>query len=152
MSQLTEKPSWGSELLLYRTEDARTRIEVRLQDGSVWLTQAQMADLFQSTPQNITLHLKAIYQESELLQEATCKDYLQVRAEGGRSVQRSLKFYSLDAILAVGYRVRSPRGTQFDEDETVQKAGGQNINRSANTITARPSPWLLQHEPQAMAL
>ncbi len=113
MSQPTEKPGGGSELLLYRTEDAHTRIEVRLQDGSVWLTQAQMADLFQSTPQNITLHLKAIYQEGELLQEATCKDYLQVRAEGGRSVQRSLKFYSLDAILAVGYRVRSPRGTQF---------------------------------------
>ncbi|EQD31017.1 DNA-binding protein, partial [mine drainage metagenome] len=83
------------------------------QDGSVWLTQAQMADLFQSTPQNITLHLKAIYQDGELLQEVTCKDYLQVRAEGARSVQRSLKFYSLDAILAVGYRVRSPRGTQF---------------------------------------
>ena len=113
MSQPTEKPGGGSELLLYRTEDAHTRIEVRLQDGSVWLTQAQMADLFQSTPQNSTLHLKAIYQEGELLQEATCKDYLQVRAEGGRSVQRSLKFYSLDAILAVGYRVRSPRGTQF---------------------------------------
>ena len=113
MSQLTEKPGGGSQLLLYRTEDAHTRIEVRLQDGSVWLTQAQMAELFQSTPQNITLHLKAIYQEGELLREATCKDYLQVRAEGGRPVQRSLKFYSLDAILAVGYRVRSPRGTQF---------------------------------------
>jgi len=113
MSQPTEKDGGGSELLLYRTEDARTRVEVRLQDGSVWLTQAQMADLFQSTPQNITLHLKAIYQDGELLQEATCKDYLQVRAEGARSVQRSLKFYSLDAILAVGYRVRSPRGTQF---------------------------------------
>ena len=90
MSQLTEKPGGGSQLLLYRTEDAHTRIEVRLQDGSVWLTQAQMAELFQSTPQNITLHLKAIYQEGELLREATCKDYLQVRAEGARSVQSSL--------------------------------------------------------------
>ena len=136
MSQLTEKPGSGSQLLLYRTEDAHTRIEVRLQDGSVWLTQAQMADLFQSTPQNITLHLKAIYPEGELLQAATCKDYLQVRAEGGRSVQRSLKFYSLDAILAVGYRVRSPRGTQFDEAEAVQKAGGHDINRGLPT----PSP------------
>jgi hypothetical protein len=113
MNQTVEEDGGGSELLLYRTEDAHTRVEVRLQDGSVWLTQAQMADLFQSTPQNITLHLKAIYQEKELLLEATCKDYLQVRAEGGRSVQRRLKFYSLDAILAVGYRVRSPRGTQF---------------------------------------
>ena len=150
MSQLAEKPGGGSQLLQHRTEDAHTRIEVRLQDGSVWLTQAQIAELFQSTPQNITLHLKAIYQDGELLREATCKDYLQVRAEGGRSVQRSLKFYSLDAILAVGYRVRSPRGTQFDEAESVQKAGGHDIYRSANTITARPSPWLLQQEPQAM--
>ncbi len=139
-------------MLLYRTEDAHTRIDVRLQDGSVCLTQAQMVELFQSTPQNIALHLKAIYQEGELLPEATCKDYLQVRAEGGRSVQRSLKFYSLDAILAVGYRVRSPRGTQFDEAETGQKVGGQDINGYANTITARPSSWLLQQEPQAMTL
>ncbi len=133
MSQPTEKPGGGSELLLYRTEDARTRIEVRLQDDPVWLTQAQMADLFQSTPQ-----------------EATCKDYLQVRAEGARSVQCSLRFYSLDAILAVGYRVRSPRGTQCDEDEAGQKVGGQEIHRPANTITARPSPWLLKPESQAM--
>ncbi len=102
-----------SELILYRTEDARMRIEVQLEGGTVWLTQAQMAELFQTTPQNITLHLKAIYQEGELLQEATCKDYLQVRSEGGRAVQRSLKYYNLDAILAVGYRVRSARGTQF---------------------------------------
>ena len=150
MSQLTEKPGSGSQLLLYRTEEAHTRIEARLQDGSVWLPQAQMADLFQSTPQNITLHLKAIYQEGELLREATCKDYLQVRAEGARSVQRILKFYSLDAILAVGYRVRSPRGMQCDEDEAGQKVGGQDINRPANTITARPSPWLLNPGPQAM--
>jgi hypothetical protein len=133
MSQLTEKPGGGSQLLLYRTEGAHTRIEVRLQDDSVWLTQAQMADLFQSTPQ-----------------EATCKDYLQVRAEGARSVQRSLKLYSLDAILAVGYRVRSPCGTQCGEDEAGQKMGGQEIHRPANTITARPSPWLLKPESQAM--
>ena len=150
MSQLPEKPGGSSQLLLYRTEDAHTRIEVRLQNGSVWLIQAQMADLFQPTPQSITLHLKAIYQEGELLREATCKDYLQVRPEGGRSVRRSLRIYSLDAILAIGYRVRSPRGTQCDEDEAGQKVGGQDINRPANTITARPSTWLLKPEPQAM--
>ncbi|WP_029888861.1 virulence RhuM family protein [Polycyclovorans algicola] len=113
MNQGPEKPGAGSEMLLYRTEDARTRIEVRLGDGSVWLTQAQMAELFLTTPQNITLHLKAIYGEGELAEEATCKDYLQVRTEGARQVQRALRHYSLDAILAVGYRVRSPRGTQF---------------------------------------
>ncbi len=105
-------PSTG-ELILYRTEDARSRIDVRLEGGSVWLTQAQMAELFQTTPQNITLHLKSIFDDGELSEEATCKDYLQVRTEGARQVQRALRHYSLDAILAVGYRVRSPRGTQF---------------------------------------
>lgn len=103
----------GSEMILYRTEDARTRIEVRLEGGMVWLTQAQIAELFETTPQNITLHLQAIYAESELTPETTCKDYLQVRAEGERTVRRTLKHYSLDAVLAVGYRVRSGRGTQF---------------------------------------
>lgn len=108
-----EGPPTASELILYRTEDARTRIEVRLEGGTVWLTQAQMADLFQTTPQNITTHLRGIYADGELQPEATCKDYLQVRPEGGRSVERRLKHYNLDAILAVGYRVRSARGTQF---------------------------------------
>ena len=108
----TGAPS-GSELVLYQTEDAQTRIEVRLEGNTVWLTQAQMADLFQTTPQNITLHLRAIYDEGELVEEATCKDYLQVRQEGAREVQRSLRHYNLEAVLAVGYRVRSHRGTQF---------------------------------------
>ncbi len=113
MSTPNDDGATASGLILYRTEDARTRIEVRLEGGSVWLTQAQMAELFQTTPQNITLHLKSVYQESELQQEATCKDYLQVQTEGGRPVRRHLKSYNLDAILAVGYRVRSARGTQF---------------------------------------
>jgi hypothetical protein len=102
-----------SRLLLYRTEDGRTRVEVRLQDETVWMTQAAMAELYQTTPQNITLHLKAIYREGELHEPATCKEYLQVQPEGARKVGRSRKFYSLPAIIAVGYRVRSPRGTQF---------------------------------------
>ncbi len=72
-----------------------------------------MAELFQTSPQNITLHLKALYSEGGIATEATCKSYLQVRSEGGRQVRRTVKFYNLDAILAVGYRVRSPRGTQF---------------------------------------
>jgi hypothetical protein len=77
------------------------------------LTQAAMAELFQTTPQNITLHLQSIYDEGELDEAATCKEYLQVRQEGVRDVRRSLKHYSLDVILAVGYRVRSARGTAF---------------------------------------
>lgn len=102
-----------SEVLLYRTEDDRTRIEVRLEGGTVWLTQAQLATLFETTPQNITQHLKAIYEDGEQAEEATCKGYLQVRKEGAREVQRTLRHYSLEVVLAMGYRVRSPRGTQF---------------------------------------
>lgn len=87
---------------------------------TVWLTQAAIAELFQTTPQNITLHLAAIYQEGELEEGATCKDYLQVRQEGTRQVRRVLKHYNLEAILAVGYRVRSPRGTQFRQWATAR--------------------------------
>jgi hypothetical protein len=114
------KSPGGSEIVLYRTEDGRTRIECRFIAGTVWLTQAAMAELFETTPQNITMHLAAIYAEGELQESATCKDCLQVRQEGGRQVQRKLKHYSLDAILAVGYRVRSPRGTQFRQWATAR--------------------------------
>ncbi|CAH1207538.1 hypothetical protein NTGBS_70032 [Candidatus Nitrotoga sp. BS] len=101
------------EFLLYETEDGRARVECRFVEDTLWLSQAMMADLFQTSPQNITLHLKALYAEGEIAPEATCKGYLQVRSEGARQVRRGVKFYSLDAILAVGYRVRSVRGTQF---------------------------------------
>lgn len=101
------------EFLLYETEDGRTRVECRFAEDTLWLSQAMMAELFQTSPQNITLHLKALYSEGEIATEATCKSYLQVRSEGDRQVRRTVKFYNLDAILAVGYRVRSPRGTQF---------------------------------------
>lgn len=103
----------NSEIILYQTEDGRTRIQCRFENETLWLTQAQIADLFQTTPQNVTLHLKAIFAEGELSAAATCKDYLQVRPEGGREVTRTLRHYRLEAILAVGFRVRSHRGTQF---------------------------------------
>lgn len=102
-----------SEIILYQTEDGRTRIECRFEEQTVWLTQALMAELFQVTSQNVTLHIKSIYADGELEEAATCKEYLQVRTEGGREVTRALKHYSLPVILAVGYRVRSHRGTQF---------------------------------------
>jgi hypothetical protein len=101
------------ELILYSTEDGLSRIELRAADGTAWLTQAQMADLFQTTPQAITQLIAAIYKDNEAPEEATCKEILQVRREGTRDVSRNLKYYNLDIILAVGYRVRSPRGTQF---------------------------------------
>jgi hypothetical protein len=102
-----------SEFLLYHTEDGRTRLTVRFDGETVWLTQAQLAELFQTTKQNISLHVQDIYASGELSEAATVKQYLTVRAEGERSVQRSLTHYSLPVILAIGYRVRSPRGTQF---------------------------------------
>ena len=103
----------GGEIILYQTADGQTRVECRFESENLWLTQALMAKLFQTTPQNITLHLKAIYAEGELNEAATCKHYLQVRPEGGRTVQREAKHYNLEAVLAVGYRVRSSRGTAF---------------------------------------
>jgi hypothetical protein len=111
MSAEQNKP--GGEVIVYRTEDGRNRILVRFEGETVWLTQAMLAELFQTSPQNITIHIKFIYEEGELSEEATCKEYLQVRTEGKRSIQRLLKHYNLDMILSVGYRVRSPRGTQF---------------------------------------
>ena len=110
----------SGEILLYQTEDGRTRIECRFEDETIWLTQAQMAELFQTTPQNITLHLKAIYAEGEQPEEATCKSYLQVRREGERSVQRQVRHYRLEVVLAVGFRVRSHRGTQFRQWATAR--------------------------------
>lgn len=101
------------EFILYNTEDGRTKVQLRAVGKTVWLTQAQMADLFATTPQAITQLIRAILDDEELAEEATCKDFLQVRTEGGRQVSRSLKHYNLDMILAVGYRVRSERGTQF---------------------------------------
>ena len=106
-----ERPA--SEIILYQTEDGTTRLSVRLEGETVWLTQAAMAELFQTTPQNVTIHVKSIYEDGELEAEATCKDYLQVRSEGTRQVERRLKHYNLDMVIAVGYRVRSHRGTQF---------------------------------------
>ena len=111
-------PAKEGELLIYAA--AEGGIRVLLAGESVWLTQAQIAALYQTTPQNITQHLKAIYAEGELDEAATCKDYLQVRQEGGRTVSRRPKHYSLEAILAVGYRVRSARGTEFRQWATAR--------------------------------
>jgi len=119
MNDPVPEPPSSSEIVLYQTEDGRTRIECRFERENVWLTQALIAELFQTTPQNITLHLKSIYEDGELREEATCKDYLQVQSEGGRQVKRRLRHYNLEAILAVGFRVRSPRGAQFRQWATA---------------------------------
>ncbi len=101
------------DLLFYQTEDGLTRVEVRLKDGTLWLNQAQMVELFQTTKQNISLHIKNIFAENELQLGSTVKEYLTVQTEGKRAVQRSIEYYNLDVIISVGYRVKSHRGTQF---------------------------------------
>lgn len=102
-----------SDLILYTTEDGKTQIDLRLQDGTVWLTQLQIAELFQATKQNISKHIKAIYDDQELDERATVNQQLTVQKEGVREVSRTLTLYNLDVILAVGYRVRSARGVEF---------------------------------------
>ncbi|MDD5057844.1 MAG: virulence RhuM family protein [Sideroxydans sp.] len=120
MSSETQSAMLSGEFILYQTADGRTRVQCRFENNTLWLTQAQIAELFQTTPQNVTLHLKAIYTEGELTAAATCKEYLQVRQEGARNISRNLLHYRLEAILAVGYRVRSPRGTQFRQWATAR--------------------------------
>lgn len=102
-----------SQILFYQSENGTSRIEVRLEEGTVWLTQALLAELYQITKQNVSLHIRNILAEGEHSRTATVKEYLTVQNEGTRTVQRSIEYYNLDMILAIGYRVRSPRGTQF---------------------------------------
>lgn len=102
-----------TNILIYQTEEGNTKIDVRLENETVWMTQKAIAELYQTSPQNITLHIKNIYEEGELKEEATCKYYLQVQDEGSRQVKRKAKHYNLEMIIAIGYRVRSHRGTQF---------------------------------------
>lgn len=102
-----------SHFLVYQAGDGTLKIDVRLEDETVWLTQQLMADLFQTTKQNISQHIQAIYEEGELRLNATVKKYLTVRQEGARQVQRELEYYNLDMIISVGYRVKSHVATRF---------------------------------------
>lgn len=109
----------GGEFLLYRTEDGRTRIECRFEEETIWLSQVQMAELYQTTVQNINLHIKNVLSEGELT-GGTIKDYLIVRSEGHRRVTRTVRYFNLEMIVAVGYRVKSPRGTAFRQWATAR--------------------------------
>lgn len=99
--------------ILYTTEDGKHQIQLRAKDQTVWLSQREMAELFDASKQNISLHLKNLFEDGELDPAATVKESLTVQVEGAREVRRPVTLYNLDAILAVGYRVRSPRGVQF---------------------------------------
>jgi len=103
----------NDKIVIYQTDDGRTQIDVRLEEETVWLSQAQMVELFQTTKQNVSLHLGNVYKEGELEKEATVKKYLTVQSEGNRRVNRWVKYYNLDVIISVGYRVKSKRGTAF---------------------------------------
>ena len=102
-----------NKIIIYQTEDGQTQIDVRLENDTVWLTQAQMVELFQTTKQNVSLHVSNVFKEGELDQESTVKEYLTVQQEGKRAVSRQVKYYNLDVIISVGYRVKSKRGTAF---------------------------------------
>ena len=103
----------NDKILIYISDDGQVKIEVRLEDENVWLTQNAMAELFDTTKQNISLHIKNIFDEGELQENLTVKDSLTVKNEGNRKVERIVKYYNLDLIISVGYRVKSIRGTQF---------------------------------------
>ena len=101
------------KIVIYQTEDGQTQIDVRLENETVWLTQAQMAQLFKSSRTNVLEHIQHIYEDEELEKEATCRDFRQVRQEGKRTVNRTIIMYNLDMIISVGYRVNSKRGVRF---------------------------------------
>lgn len=140
------------EIIVYHSENI-LQLEVRMEDETVWLTQAQMAELFETTPQNITLHIKNIYSEQELEVDSTCKDSLQVRQEGYRTVKRMQKLFNLDVIISVGYRVKSKRGTLFRiwanqviKDHLLKGYSiNQRIDRMEHTLTEQ-SQKLAEHD------
>ncbi len=101
------------QIVIYQTEDGNSQLDIQLKEETVWLTQSQMSSLFETTTQNITMHLKSIFEEGELDEISTCKDFLQVRKEGQRTVKRKQKHYNLDAVISIGYRVKPKRATQF---------------------------------------
>ncbi len=111
----------ANELIVFRTGDGKAEVQLKTADGSAWLNQLEIADLFDTTKQNISLHIQNILGECEL-SEATVKESLTVQTEGARQVQRKTFLYNLNMILAVGYRVRSPRGTEFRQWATRQLA------------------------------
>lgn len=136
-------PDKNTTFIIYQTEDGETKIDVRLENETVWLSADQMAELFQRDKSTISRHIKNVYAEGELKEEATVANYATVQTEGTRSVSRSIAYYSLDVIISVGYRVKSLRGTQFRiwansilkeylvkgfsmNDDLLKKAGGGN--------------------------
>ena len=125
------------EIVLYQTEDGRTRVDCRFVDETLWLTQALIAEFFQKDVRTVNEHLQNIYAEGEIEERATIRKFRIVRREGARDVERVIEHYNLDAILAVGYRVRSERGTQFRRWATERLS---EISSRSNSLSSRPLP------------
>lgn len=102
-----------NNIVIYQLEDGKTKIDVKLEDETVWLSQQQMADLYDTTKQNISLHVKNIFDEEELIENSTVKEFLTVHKEGNRNVERKVKYYNLDMIISLGYRIKSKVATNF---------------------------------------
>jgi len=109
-----------SQIIIYKTEDGQTKLDVRFENETVWLTQIGLAELFQTTKQNISQHVQNIFEEGELTQEGTVKNFLTVRKEGIREVSREIEYYNLDLIISVGYRVKSGVATAFRQWATAR--------------------------------
>lgn len=124
-----------NQIAFYQSLDGSVNIEVLFAEENIWLTQKKIAELFDTTTQNITQHLKNLYSDKEIDKTSTCKDFLQVQKEGDREVERSVSMYSLEAIIALGYRINSERGTQFRQWATeilksyIQKGFALDVNR-----------------------
>lgn len=147
--------SQANEIILYQPDETLS-IHVRVEDESVWLTQAQMSELFQSSKQNISLHIRNIYKEGELEESSTIKEYLTVQKEGKRDVQRRVSFYNLDVIISVGYRVKSLRGTQFRKwaNQVLKEylLKGYSINQRLMQLEDRMDRRLSEHDRHLLQL
>ena len=110
----------NNKILIYTGQDGLTKIDVKLEEDTLWLTQAQMCELYQTSRTNVVEHIKHIYEEGELQEEATCRNFRQVRQEGNRMVNRTVPYYNLDMIIALGYRVRSITATRFRQWATLR--------------------------------
>jgi hypothetical protein len=144
---LPDKPN--SEILIYQAADGRRRIDVRLQDETVWLTQKLISELFQKDVRTINEHIKNIYEEGDLEPQATIRKFRIVQTEGTRHVHRLVDFYNLDMILAVGYRVRSPRAVQFRQWATARLS--EYLVKGSTLDDERPNGggWRLKPRPRA---
>lgn len=144
-----------NEIILYQPDNT-LKLDVRVEDETVWLTQAQMSELFQATKQNISLHISNIYKEGELETASTVKEYLTVQTEGKRKVKRQLSYYNLDVIISVGYRVKSLRGTQFRQwaNKVLKEylLRGYSVNQRLIDMSDRLDRRLLEQDSKIAAI